>query len=140
MPASDSLQATLPDALFAALSSRQAAFLAALITATSIEAAARQARVASKTAHRWLKMSHFDRAYACVRKHIVVHALAQIELAAPEAVQTIKDLLANDNPTVQIYAAKSIMDMALKATLFDDHEQRLQVLEEGEHASDLRVA
>lgn len=123
-----------------ALSLRQARFLAALLTHDSIAAAAQASGIAATTAHAWLKLKHFEGEYARARKQIVHHALVQVQCRTQDAVGVLLTLLHSDTDSTRVYAAKTILDLALRAITFDDHEQRLAALEDEPHASPARHA
>jgi hypothetical protein len=122
------------------LSLRQARFLAALLTHDAISDAAQATGIAETTAHTWLKLKHFDDEYARARKKIVRHALAQVQRLTSKAVHTLDQLMDGQAANVQAYAARTVLDIALRAVTYDDHEQRLNALEEEPHAGDARAA
>lgn len=117
------------------LTLRQARFLAALLTHDSIKEAAQATGISEVTAHAFLKLKHFDVEYARARRAIVRHALTQVQRLTSTAVTTLKTLMDGESDkvaNVRAYAAKAVLDIALRAVTYDDLEQRLRALEEGQ--------
>ena len=113
------------------LSRKQEQTIAALLTCGSITAAAAGCGVAEATLHRWLKDTAFQAAYREARRAVVQHAIAQVQQATGEAVETLRAVMqAADTPaSARVSAAKVVLEIAVKAVELEDLEARIAGLE-----------
>ena len=103
--------------------------IVALLTCPTVPEAARAAGVSEATLFRWLQQPDFQGHYRAARQRVVEGAIASLQQAAGEAVQTLRRNLACGAPSVEVRAALGILDQAIKATELIDLEERIQTLE-----------
>src|SRR5215471_6519880 len=113
------------------LSRKQEALISALLTAPSLAAAAQQAGLSEVTAWRWLKDATFQATYREARRAVVQHAIAQVQHATGEAVETLRSVMQDlEAPaSARVSAAKAILETAVKGIEIDDLEVRIATLE-----------
>lgn len=106
--------------------------LASLLTAPTIQIAAKLAGVSESTAIRTLKESEFQAAYREARREVVSHSITTLQAACSNAVATLVSVC--DDPDApassRVSAAKSILEMSLRSVEIDDLGVRVQALEE----------
>lgn len=103
--------------------------IVALLAHDSISAAAKAARIAEKTAHRWLALPEFQREYRAARRQVVEQSLATIQTVTTEAVDCLRRNLTCGKASVEVSAAVAIIGQAVKAVELVDLEERLAELE-----------
>lgn len=104
--------------------------IACLITQPTITAAAQEARISHSTIFRWLNDPEFKAAYRKAKKEIVGHALTQVQKSVTRAVDTLLDVMGNGEvESAKVSAAKTILELAIRAVEIEDLESRLEVLE-----------
>jgi transposase-like protein len=115
---------------------REAAILA-LLTARSIEDAARTAGVPPRTLHRWLQEPEFDAAYRKARRAAYGQATARLQQATSAAVSTLLKIMVDTNapPSTRVRAADSVLDHAKQAIEIEDVEVRVAALEQAAELS-----
>jgi hypothetical protein len=113
------------------LSHKQERAIAALLVAPSVTAAAQQIGVNENTLLRWLKDAAFQSAYRDARRAVVQHAIAQVQQATGEAVETLRNVMQDPAApaSARVSAAKAMLDTALKGIDIDDLEVRIAALE-----------
>ena len=84
--------------------------LTALLESASIIEAAQTSGLSEKTLRRYLEEKEFSDEYAEARRQIVESAVAALQQAANEAVETLRRNLSCDNPQAEIRAAQLILD------------------------------
>ncbi len=113
------------------LTSKQERALAALLVSPTIEVAAQQASVNPATLYRWLKEPLFVSAFRASRREIVSLAIVQLQRASGFAVKTLLDI--STDPTAsagaRVSAARTILEMSIKAVELDDLTSRIEHLE-----------
>jgi len=114
------------------LSHKQERAIAALLVAPSVTAAAQQIGVNENTLLRWLKDTAFEAAYREARRAVVQHAIAQVQRATGEAVETLRAVMQDPAApaSARVSAAKTILETAVKAVELEDVEARLAALEQ----------
>jgi phage terminase small subunit len=117
------------------LTRKQEALISALLTAPSLAAAAQQAGLSEVTAWRWLKDATFQAAYREARRAVVQQAIVQVQHATGTAVQTLVAVMQdNESPSsARVSAARSILEMAIRAVEIEDLEARITALEQQAH-------
>lgn len=114
----------------AGLDERRAEFVAAMLTADTIQSAARKAHISVNTATRWLREPDVREALRIARAQVVEHAIARLQKATSRAVDTLVRNMGGDAPAaVQVRAAQIILDKATDATELGDILERLDELE-----------
>ena len=110
---------------------KQECAIAALLVAPSVTAAAQQIGVNENTLLRWLKDAAFQSAYRDARRAVVQHAIAQVQQATGEAVETLRNVMQDPAApaSARVSAAKAMLETALKGIDIDDLEVRLAALE-----------
>jgi AcrR family transcriptional regulator len=105
--------------------------LSALLTETTFQKAAKIAGVSEVTLYRWLKDKDFSQAYKELKREAVSQAVARLQQISGQAVETLKAIMEDkDSPaSVRVSAAKSILEMAIKAVELDDITKRIEDLE-----------
>lgn len=112
-----------------AVTPKQEAAIAALLTTQTAKAAAKKAKVSDRTLRRWMKEPGFQRAYKSARRSIVEAAVVQLQKAAGPAVRALVRNLKAEKPADQIRSAGQILAGALRAVELDDVAERLNELE-----------
>ena len=84
--------------------------LTALLESASIIEAAQTSGLSEKTLRRYLEEKEFSDEYATARRQVVESAVAALQQAANEAVETLRRNLTCDNPQAEIRAAQLILD------------------------------
>ncbi len=115
---------------------REAAILA-LLTARSIEDAARTAGVPPRTLVRWMQVPEFDEAYRKARRDAFGQATARLQQATSAAVSTLLKIMVDQNvqASTRVRAADSVLDHASKAIEIEDVEVRVAALEQAAELS-----
>jgi transposase-like protein len=113
------------------LSHKQEAAIAALMTSDTVTNAARVIGVNENTLSKWLQIPSFQRAYRSARQVVVEHAIQQVVPHVSTAILTLVTIMQDPdvNPIARINAAKAVLDLALKAVVEQDIEQRLADVE-----------
>src|SRR5580658_8461939 len=119
------------------LGPKEEAAILALLTARSIEDAARTAGVPPRTLHRWLLEPEFDAAYRKARRAAFSQATARLQQATGAAVATLLKIMVDTNapPSTRVRAADSVLDHATKAIEMEDVEVRVAALEQAAELS-----
>jgi hypothetical protein len=109
---------------------REKAVPALLNHATMAEAAA-AVGVCEVTMGRWLKQPAFQDAYRTARREAVTLAMASIQAAAAEAVETLREVMGNaEAPAAsRVTAARAVLESAMKAVALEDVIARVEALE-----------
>ena len=113
------------------MSRKQELAISTLLTCPTLLAAAQQCGLAEVTLHRWLKLEAFQAAYREARRAVVHHAIAQVQRATGEAVETLRQVMQDINApaSAKVSAAKTILETAVKAVELEDLEARIATLE-----------
>src|SRR5262245_13073431 len=99
------------------LTDKQRRAIAALLSEPTTKAAAEAAKVGETTIHRWLADSVFSAALKETRGRVFESTLAALQSASSKAVETLRDVMDDEKalPPAKVSAAKTILDLALKA-------------------------
>jgi hypothetical protein len=84
--------------------------LAALLNSSSVRDAAMTCGLSEETLYRYLRDEDFRREYQQAQRQVVESAIAGLQQAANEAVETLRRNLTCDNPQAEIRAAQLILD------------------------------
>jgi|SRR6266511_3721863 len=109
---------------------RQDVAIAALLTEPTLEAAARRAGVSESSLLRWLRDPAFRAEYRAARRAVVEQAVSGLQHATSEAVAALRRNLTCGMPTVEISAAKAVLDFAVKGVELIDLAERVEMLEQ----------
>jgi hypothetical protein len=106
--------------------------IAALIEATTIKEAAGVVGIGEATLFRWLQNTDFQSAYRDAKKRVVEQAIANVQRASGEAVETLKSIMIDDDmpASSRVACAKAILDTSVKAVELENLTARIEVLEE----------
>ena len=104
----------------------------AVLTCSSLEAAAAQAGVSESTLRRWLKTPDFSTALRAAQREIYQQSMTQLVRVTGKAVAALEQILDDVEapPAVKVSAAKAVLDLAMKAAA-EDLEARVEALERG---------
>jgi hypothetical protein len=113
------------------LGGRKEAAILALLTARSIEEAARTANVPPRTLFRWLKEPEFDAAYRKAKRAAFGQATARLLYLTSAAVSTLGTVMLAPStpPATKVRAADSILDHTAKSIEIEDIDARVTELE-----------
>lgn len=111
------------------LTPKQQAGLTALLTHSTLEAAARSAGVTAKTLVRWLQDPDFSKAYRRARRDLVETAISTIQASVSKAVDALVRNLTCGRPSVEVAAAGRLLDAAIKGVELVDLAERLDAVE-----------
>ncbi len=104
--------------------------LVALIETSSIREAAKASGIGEATIYRYLQDKDFLAEYRNARRQTVESAIAQMQNAASEAVQTLRELQYCENPAVAARCAQIIFESSVKGLETTDILERLEILEQ----------
>src|SRR5947209_8587978 len=97
------------------LSPKQEQLITLLVSGVAIVTAAKNTGVAEKTAHRWLKLPHFQEAYKAAQKQLFDQALTTLMLEVDKAIDALKRNMDGElvPPAVQVRAAQIWLEQAV---------------------------
>lgn len=122
----------------AKLPRKQEQAIAVLLVSPTISEAARALSVAEITLWRWLQRPEFEAQYRAARRKAIDHAIARLQQATRKAVDALEAIVTDTAtpPAARVGAARTILDMSLRAVEIDDLAARVQALEEGMPSGD----
>ena len=105
--------------------------ISALLSAPSLRDAAREAGIAEATLHRYLKDESFRAEYHAAKREVVNHAICRLQQSAGKAVKALVEISESKGApaSARVSAAKTILEISMKAIEFEDLEKRLAALE-----------
>ena len=107
------------------------ALLLALACGASVDQAARQCGLNSRTVYRRLAEADFRRRLQALRGDMVSRTAGTLTAAAGEAVRTLLELLKSTaSAAVRLGAARAVLEIGMKVREAADLEERLAALEE----------
>ena len=114
------------------LTPKQHKTIAALLSEPTIEKAAAKVGVGERTLHTWLHEPAFAAAYRAARREAVSQAVARLQQVSTHAVTVLVNVMANTStpPATRVAAAKTVLEMAIKAVELEDLAARLDALEQ----------
>lgn len=106
--------------------------ISALLSSGSIREAAEKTGVCVRTLQGWMKDESFKADYQEARKTLVQQATARLRSIMTQAVDVLAEVMneAANPPGPRISAAKTVLEMALKAVENEEIIDRLSALEE----------
>ncbi len=107
--------------------------LVALLETPSIRDAAKLSGISEATIYNYLKDKEFLTEYRNARRQTVESAIAQMQNAASEAVETLRRNLTCENSAVETRTAQIIFENSIRGLELTDILSRLEVLE-SEHS------
>ena len=112
------------------LTRKQDAAIGALLSQSTISAAAQSVGLGEATLRRWLKEPDFLGAYRATRRDALEHCVALLQKAGSAAVEALQQSLQATSEGVRLRAACAILDYSMKGAELLDLETRIAVLEE----------
>lgn len=109
---------------------READAIAALLSEPTIAAAARKAGVGESTLLRWMATASFRAEYRAARRQVVEQAVARLQQATSDAVDCLQRNLTCGIPAVEVGAARTVLDQAIRAVELIDLADRVDALEQ----------
>lgn len=103
--------------------------VAALAGGATVRAAAAEAEVGEATAHRRLKEPKFRARIDAARSEMIGRAVARLADASTAAADRLRELLMAESESVQLGAARSILDLGLKLREHEELAARVAALE-----------
>ncbi len=103
--------------------------LIALLETPSIRDAAKSSGISEATIYSYLKDKEFSADYRNARRQTVETAIAQMQSAAFEAVERLKELQYCENPAVAARCAQIIFESSVRGLETFDILERLETLE-----------
>ena len=117
------------------LSPKQETLITLMLAGVNINAAAKQAGVAERTAHRWLRNDTFKKAYRAAQHDLFRDAMQELHGLIPKAIKTLERHMTGDETPAgyQIRAAQLILEQAQatdKAGELEDMRDKIARLEQ----------
>jgi hypothetical protein len=103
--------------------------LIALLETTSVRQAAEKCGLSERTLFKFLEDADFKAEYRNARRQTVEASIANIQNAASEAVERLKDLMYCENPVVEARCAQIIYENSVKGLEMLDLAERLEEVE-----------
>ncbi len=98
------------------LTRKQEAAIGFLLTERTQEKAAQKAGVSPATLRRWFRLPAFVTAYRLARRDAVESAFGQLQRGTADAVATLTRNLRCGNPSVEVRAAATIIELRSRAS------------------------
>ena len=114
----------------AKLTFKQEQAVAALLSETTVSAAAEKVGINEATLYRWMNLPPFEARYRKARRQVVEKATAQLQQNAWAASTTLLKLLGAGSESIRLRAAMAILDHANKGVEMMDFEDRLEAIEQ----------
>jgi len=110
---------------------KQERAIGALLSASSIREAAKEAGIAEATLHRYLKDETFKAQYQAAKREVVQQAISQLQRSAGKAVKVLIEIAEDKEcpSSARVSAARTILETSLKAVELEDLEKRIEELE-----------
>src|SRR5690349_18470866 len=110
------------DAVTSVLTPKQYNAIAALLNTFTVRQAAQECGVTERTLFRWLKDPLFVEEYRAARRQAVQQAIARSQQVSGHAVSVLVSLMASSTPAVKLGAARTILELSIKAVELEDLE------------------
>jgi hypothetical protein len=116
------------------MSRKQELAIAALLREPTIEAAAKAVGIAPITLLRWLQVPEFRVAYREARRQVVEGAIAYLQAATNEAVETLRKVMVDGEAPAssRVSAARIVLETAIRGVELLDLEVRVEQLEQAQ--------
>jgi hypothetical protein len=103
--------------------------IAALLSARSLDQAAKKAGLSKATLCRWMQDPEFKAALRAARRNVVDATIGRLQAVTTEAVAALCAALTCEAPTVRVSAARAILEFSFRSVELMDLEERLSALE-----------
>ena len=119
------------------LGAKKEAAILALLTARSVEEAARTANFPPRTLYRWMKEPEFDTAYRRAKRSAFGQTLARLQQASGPAATTMLKIMLDTNlpASTRLRAADCVFGHAKHAFEIEEMEARVTALEQAAELS-----
>ena len=111
------------------LERKQELAIVALLREPTVGETAKATGISEITLWRWMQQPEFTERYRAARRQVLEQAIAQLQQASGEAVETLRRNLTCTVASVEVRAALAIIDQAVKGAEVLDLETRIAVLE-----------
>lgn len=117
---------------FEGMNPRQEQAIIALLNEPTVKRAAESANMGERTIYRWMREPAFRRAYMNARREAFAHAVALTQRYAPLAVQTLAQIMVDQNApyAARVAAAVSLLRFSRESVELDDLSRRVEQIEE----------
>jgi transposase-like protein len=105
--------------------------IVALLSNSTMKRAAKSVGVDDRTLFRWLQDKDFHAAYRAARRETVTQAIARLQQASSEAVNTLREIVKDKKQPApaRVSAAKAILEFSMKAVELEDMADRVAQIE-----------
>lgn len=115
----------------AKLDRKQEQAVAALLSEATVKGAATACGISEVSLWRWMKLPEFAAEYRASRRAVVERAVAALQSASGEAVETLRRNLNCEQASVQVRSAQLIVEQSIKGIELIDLQERIERLEQG---------
>ena len=114
------------------LSRKKEQAIIALLEAPTVKEAAELVKINPATLYKWMALPEFEEAYREARHRAMGEAIARLQQASSEAVDTLRDVMGDQEatPASRVTAARAVLELGLRATELELVDERLARLEE----------
>lgn len=112
------------------LTPNQLRAISCILESSSIEEAAKKAKVSRASIYNWLKNEKFKEILKKEREALFVESLEVLRQATRKAANVLINLLKSNDETTKRLAAKEIINLTLRTTEIWDLEERMSKIEE----------
>lgn len=114
------------------LSRKKEQAIIALLEAPTVKEAAEMVKISPATLYKWMALPEFEEAYREARHRAMGEAIARLQQASSEAVDTLRDVMGDQEatPASRVTAARAVLELGLRATELELVDERLARLEE----------
>jgi len=112
------------------LTTKQLRAIPFILMASSIEEAAKQAKVTRDTINRWMRKKHFKKVIEAKRQELFDAGLNRLKASTDKAALTMIELLDSEDESTKRLAAKDILSFSLKALEVQNLEERIERIED----------
>ena len=105
--------------------------IAALLSSSTVQQAARLCGISSRTAQRWLTQADFQKAYREAKSRLLEAATTRLRAEAGEAVNTLAEISGDLEapPAARVTAASRILELAMHSHEVEQLEEQIKKLE-----------
>jgi transposase-like protein len=114
------------------LSRKKEQAIIALLEAPTVKEAAEVVGVNPATLYKWMAQPEFEEAYREARHKAMGEAIARLQQASSEAVETLREVMSDQEatPASRVTAARAVLELGMRGTEIEVIEARLRKLEE----------
>lgn len=114
------------------LSRKKEQAIIALLEAPTVKEAAEMVKINPATLYKWMTLPEFEAAYRKTRHEAMGSAIARLQQASNEAVDTLREVMGDQEatPASRVTAARAVLELGLRATELELVDERLARLEE----------